>query len=110
GNEYSTTTDGNGNFIVAVPTTGLYNWRVKTTQTLANSGSVNIANGPNNQEMGLLRAGDCDNSNVVNAVDFTILTATFGKSQGQNGYDSRADFTGDDLVNAIDFSLLKANF
>jgi hypothetical protein len=60
--------------------------------------------------MGLQRAGDCNNDNVVNAVDFTILKGTFGKSVGQPGYDDRADFNGDQVVNASDFSLQRANF
>jgi hypothetical protein len=109
-NEYSTTTDASGFFTVNVPTTGLYNWRVKTLQTLANSGTVSIAAGSNSQEMGLLRTGDASNDNVVNATDFSILKGTFGKSLGQVGYDARADFTGDDVVNAGDFTLLRTNF
>jgi hypothetical protein len=44
--------------------------------------------------MGLMRTGDCNNDNVVGAVDFTILKATFGKALGEPGYDDRADFTG----------------
>ena len=44
------------------------------------------------------------------ATDFTLLKGTFGKSQGQPGYDDRADFNGDQVVNASDFSLQRANF
>ena len=61
-------------------------------------------------EMGLMKAGDCDDNNVVNATDFTIFSVTFGKILGQPGYDARADFTGDDLVSATDFALMKINF
>jgi len=60
--------------------------------------------------MGLQKAGDADNNNVVNASDFTILKNTFGKSSGQLGYDDRADFNGDLVVNSGDFTLLKGNF
>ena len=61
-------------------------------------------------EMGLMRIGDCNNDNVVNAVDFALLRNSFGKSVGQAGYDDRAEFTGDGVVNAVDFILLRDNF
>jgi hypothetical protein len=106
------TTDASGFFTVSVGTlpNGTYNWRVKGPKYLANSGTVTLTGAPVSQEMGLMRAGDCDNNNVVNAVDFAILRATFGKSSGQAGYDDRADFTADGLVDAVDFTLLKGNF
>ena len=63
-----------------------------------------------NVEMGLEKAGDCNNTNNVDSIDFTILRGSFGKSFGQPGYDDRADFTGDQVVNAPDFSLMRSNF
>ncbi|MFL5734823.1 MAG: dockerin type I domain-containing protein, partial [Chloroflexia bacterium] len=108
--DYNTNTDASGYFTVTAPGPGLYDWRVKNPQTLARSGSVTLVNGANSQEMGLLLTGDCNNSNVVEATDFTILKTSFGKSQEQPGYDDRADLTGDTVVNAIDFTLLRANF
>jgi hypothetical protein len=63
-----------------------------------------------NVEMGMMRAGDCNNDNVVSVLDFNILKATFGKTQGDPGYDARADFTGDNTVNISDFKLQKGNF
>jgi subtilisin-like proprotein convertase family protein len=107
----SQSTDTSGRFTV---TTGLpngtYDWRVKGPKYLANAGSVALTGGNTQQEMGLMRAGDCNNDNVVNAVDFNILRATFGLSSGMPGYDERADFTGDQVVNAQDFNLLRGNF
>jgi plastocyanin len=113
GNEsgYSATTDASGNFTL---TTGLppgsYNWRVKNPQTLANSGSITLVSGINQQEMGLLREGDANNDNCLNVSDFNILKGSFGKSQGDPGYDARSDFTGDNIVGVGDFNLLKGNF
>jgi len=57
-----------------------------------------------------MRAGDASNDNVVNTADFNILKTTFGKSQGDPGYDPRADFTNDNLINLNDFAPLKNNF
>ena len=73
--------------------------------------TVNLTGAPTtSQEMGLLRAGDMDDSNLVDITDFTLLRATFGKACGDAGYDGRADFTGDCLVDISDFTLLRANF
>jgi hypothetical protein len=60
--------------------------------------------------MGTQRAGDCNNTNVVNTTDFNILKATFGRSSGQVGYDSRADFNRNLVVDITDFNLLRGNF
>src|SRR5207253_10354930 len=89
----SQTTDTSGRFTV---TTGLpngtYSYRVKDPKYLANSGSLTLAAGTNNQEMGLMHAGDCNDDNVVTVVDFNIMKATFGRTIGEPGYDDRADF------------------
>src|SRR5207253_8943933 len=105
-------TDASGFFTVSVVNlVGQYNWRVKGPKYLANAGTLTLSGGPvTNQEMGLLNAGDCNNDNVVNAGDFPIIKATFGKSIGDPGYDPRADFNGDDTVNTVDFTLYKGNF
>jgi hypothetical protein len=78
---------------------------------LATAGTAVLpGSGITQQEMGLQRAGDANNDDVVSAQDFTILKATFGRSVGQSGYDGRADFNLDTIVSAIDFSLLKNDF
>jgi hypothetical protein len=125
-NEYTDlTTDAGGVFTLPLGSlpTGTYNWRVKgpdatpNTNTapgfLANAGNLTLTSGTTNTEMGLMKAGDANNDNVVNATDFAILKNAFGKSgcpSPQPGYDNRADFTGDCVVNSIDFSLLRSNF
>src|SRR5438874_11558541 len=110
-----------GFFTVTVGSqSGSYSWRVKSAQPnptpaannpgwLASSGSLTLAGGggTTQAEMGLQRAGDADNSNIVDAVDFIVLRNTFGKSSGQVGYDGRADFSGDGMVSVYDFPWLK---
>lgn len=106
------TTDMSGYFTVTAPSdVGSYRWRVKSPMYLANSGTVGLMGAPTTQqEMGLMRAGDANNDNVISALDFNILKGTFGKSVGDPGYDDRSDFTGDQAVNITDFNLLKGNF
>ena len=111
-NEYTgLTTDAGGYFTV---TTGLpdgsYNWRLKGQLSLASSGTLGLSSSTANVEMGMMRAGDCTNDNVVSGQDFSVLKNTFGKSSGQPGYDDRADFNRDGVVGSADFSLLKGSF
>jgi hypothetical protein len=113
-NEYTGyTTDASGFF--TVPVGGLpggnYYWRVKDTKYLANSGTVTLSGAPTTPvEMDLMKAGDANDDNVVNAGDFAVLRASFGRSTGDPGYNGRADFNGDTVVNSTDFALLKSNF
>jgi hypothetical protein len=107
-------TDASGFFTETMGTTipaGTYNWRVKGPQFLANTGTVVLTgSGVANVEMGVMHTGDANNDNVVDITDFSILRGTFGKSCGDTGYDSRADFSGDCTVDITDFSLLRSNF
>jgi hypothetical protein len=115
-NEYNytgLTTDSSGFFtvtVVAVPN-GTYNFRVKSPKYLANSGMVTLAGAQQtNSEMGLLRAGDANNDNLVNIADANILRGSYGKAVGDPGYDDRADFNGDGVVNILDFNVMRNNF
>ena len=106
-------TDASGFFTVSVGAlpAGTYDWRVKGPQYLANAGTVSLTGAPSTQqEMGVMRTGDTNNDNRVNATDFSNLKNTFGKSLGDPGYDARADFNGDNVVNTVDFNALKGNF
>jgi hypothetical protein len=107
------TTDARGYFtssVAALPA-GPYLWRVKNPKYLAGSGTVNLSGtGTVSIEVGLLKVGDANNDNVITVQDFGILKTTFGKSQGDPGYDDRADFSGDLVVSISDFNLLKGNF
>src|SRR5439155_4962624 len=105
-------TDASGYFTVPVGglANGQYNWRAKSAQVgpsppeqnpgfLAAGGTLVLSGATTTQvEMGLQKAGDCNNDNVVNALDFNILRQTFGKAIGDAAYDSRADHTADKVV------------
>jgi hypothetical protein len=126
------TTDASGYFTVPVDTlpVGTYSYRVKGPRNLANCGTLIIGLPIENyrlqtglsqpsifnlqssipMEMGLLKAGDANNSNQVSVQDFNIARNTFGRSFGQPGYDPTADFNNDDIVNSSDFNLLRLNY
>jgi hypothetical protein len=108
---HSAVTDSSGFFTVTTNLPdGIYNWRAKGPKHLANCGIITISGLTTNQEMGLLRAGDASNDNVVTILDFNMLRDTFGKAMGDPGYDPRADFDNNNLVALADFNLLRSNF
>ena len=106
------TTDASGFFTtnVNLVPAGTYSWRVKGTKYLASSGNVVLAGGTTRAEFGLMLSGDCNDDNIVNILDSSILKNSYGKVQGDAGYDDRADLTGDAVVNITDFNLLRQNF
>lgn len=54
--------------------------------------------------------GDLDGNGRVNAFDFAIFTANFGKTSTSPGWDPRSDSNGDLRCNAFDVSVVTANF
>jgi len=102
------TTDASGYFTVPVGglPTGNYTWRSKDPQYLSQSGAVTLTGSPQSSvDMGLMRAGDANNDNLVNLSDFVVLKLTFNSTT-----DLRADFNGNGIVDAADFTTLKNNY
>jgi hypothetical protein len=89
-----------------------YKYVVRGVRFLSRSGEIKIGADVEEvqAEMGLMRTGDCNGDNVINIRDFSILKNSFGKADGDEGYDARAELTGDGVVNIRDFSLLRGNF
>lgn len=109
--DYLTFTDPSGYYTVTtLLAPGDYLWHIQSAQTLANGGTVSLAEGLNVVEIGTLRTGDANGDNCVNVSDFTLLRTTYGKSVRDLGYDPRADFDDNDVVDIADFTLLRANF
>jgi hypothetical protein len=106
----SVTTDENGKFFLRGVTSGNYHLWIKGAHTLAVERDVTLTDGTTNIPYDPLPEGDSDGNNVVNLTDFSILATTFGKQNGNTGYDGRADFNGDSVVNLTDFSLLATSF
>ena len=88
-----------------------YTIAVKNSHTLKRVKHLQaITPGGNNVNFGTLLEGDGVNNNIVNVFDLSLLASTFGKSSGDPGFDSRADFNHDGTVNIFDLSLLATNF
>ncbi|NLG29051.1 MAG: DNRLRE domain-containing protein, partial [Chloroflexi bacterium] len=90
---------------------GTYDVGVRNLHSLRNlERNVAIGSTPPAIDAGLLREGDANLDNWINALDFSILNATYWKQSGQAGFDARADFNDDAWINALDFSLLNSNY
>lgn len=59
---------------------------------------------------GTIKPGDVNRDNLVNILDFQLLSNSFGKSSGQAGYNANADFNGDSRIDILDFQVLSNNF
>ena len=63
-------------------------------------------NGPTSLiDFGELREGDANDDNAVTSADFFILRDSYNLSEGDENYDSRADFNEDGMVTSGDFFL-----
>ncbi|HEY7389766.1 MAG TPA: dockerin type I domain-containing protein [Bryobacteraceae bacterium] len=61
-------------------------------------------------EMRIRKPGDVDENGSVNCQDFTIVKSSFGRYNGQTGFDARADLNNDGVVNDRDLAILAAHF
>ena len=107
----TTHTDTLGHFGVCQVPPGTYSIRVKGFNTLAiRFDGVTLAADTPLLDFGSPPPGDANGDNIVNILDFALLSRSFWKSAGQDGFDARADFNGDGTINILDFALLSRNF
>jgi hypothetical protein len=102
--------NGQGTFVLNLLPSGTYTLWIKHDQYLAERVSLQVNEADQAVELGTLRAGDVNNDNRVTLQDFSLLVASFNRTDAQNGFDSRADFNGDNAVTLQDFSFLASNF
>ena len=72
--------------------------------------SYTLAARANTKAFGDLLAGDVSGDDVVSLVDYSGMRASFGKCQGEIGFQPLADFNGDGCVSPPAYSRLRANF
>jgi len=90
--------DDTGRFAVPDILPGTYDVRVKGARTLSNRrNGVELREGDNALDLGVLREGDANGDDWVDVVDFSILRSTFGSA------DPRADFSNDGWIDIVDF-------
>jgi hypothetical protein len=103
--------DINGDFFFPDIAVDTYDISVKGAHTLrVLKTNVAITDPPTTINFGTLLEGDANGDNTVNAIDASIMATSYWKSQGQPGYDARADFYCDNQIDARDASLLATNY
>lgn len=58
----------------------------------------------------VLTNGDCDDNNIVDIADYTILATAFGTVPADPTWDVRANLNGDSIVDIADYVILSSNF
>jgi hypothetical protein len=89
---------------------GVYDVRIKNLHTLRNLRRDVAIYAPITLTLGTLLEGDADDDNRVRASDFTLLRAAYFTTEGDPGFDSRADFDEDNRIRSSDFALLRGNY
>jgi hypothetical protein len=115
--QFATTTDTSGAFVVPAESTpgvwqASYDVKVKNPQMLqaAGNGLAFSDAAPAVRDFGLLRAGDANNDNRINSLDYALLSGAYLRSQGQAGFNPAADFNGSGTINSQDYALLSSNY
>jgi hypothetical protein len=109
---FNVNTGTDGGYALTEIAPGTYDLTAKGSKWLRKKiGNITVTAGENTVENFLnLKGGDANNTNSINIQDLNILKASYGKSSGQPGYDSRADFNKTNSVNIQDLNLLKGNY
>lgn len=103
-NNISTDASGNATFTITGVPAGNYDFRVKVNNFLTKTILNSPLNNPLTLSFGMLKGGDLNNDNIVNSLDFSLLTSHWGQS------DPAADINADGIVNTIDFAILNTNW
>jgi thermitase len=107
---FTQTLSASGAFTLKDVPAGSYSLAIKGSKWLQKAVPVNTTAGSVFSVNVTLLPGDINNDNKVNIVDLGLLADSFGRSQGQTGYNANADLNGDDAVNIIDLGLMADNF
>jgi hypothetical protein len=106
-----TTKSGSTSICQCSTVPGVYDVTVVSEHTLMNvRRNVTISLPSTSINMGTLLKGNANDDSIINISDFGILAVSFGKIDGQPGYDARADFDCNGIINISDFGLLAVNF
>jgi hypothetical protein len=108
--EFSGTTDANGDFSISGVAPGEYDIYVKVDGYLQVLETATITAGDNSVSFGAPAAGDLDGDNTVGPLDLASLLAAYNTSSGDANFNESADFTCDGAVGPLDLSPLLGNY
>jgi hypothetical protein len=87
-----------------------YNLAVKGSMWLRKVVPADASGGSAYGIVATLLTGDVNNDNNINILDLGLLADSFGRSQGQTGYNANADLNRDGMIDILDLGLLADNF
>jgi hypothetical protein len=100
-----------GTFTILPMESGSWVVGVCAPKALINVRTVSVSStGATSADFDILRLGDANEDNVINALDFSALARAFGKSTGTEGFDVQADFNDDGKISILDFTILAASY
>ncbi|MDY6836110.1 MAG: right-handed parallel beta-helix repeat-containing protein [Chloroflexota bacterium] len=89
----------------------VYDISVVSGHTLTNvKRSVLISVPSTAVDIGTLLEGNANNDHIISIIDFGMLSAAYGTTQGDIDYNPDADFDRSGAINISDFGLLAANY
>ena len=88
---------------------GDYKVLVKRPMYLQRLKTINLTS-DSIETINTLFAGDIDDNNVINIFDLAIFSGTYNLSEGDSGYDSRADFDNNQVINIFDLGIFSGNY
>lgn len=95
---------GNASFTVNGLAAGSYDFKIKTTRNISSKITNTVLTNPISLNFGILKAGDLNNDDIVNSLDFSLLNSKWLQA------DLIADINGDQIVNTIDYAILNGNW
>ncbi len=99
-------------FNITVPSNATYgNYNLTSTVRISSGITPVITIGQNTETVSAASVpGDANGDGCVDFVDFSILAGSWQKSNGDEGFDSRADFNNDGIVDFTDFTILAVHW
>ncbi|MBL8048265.1 MAG: hypothetical protein JNJ45_06245 [Chthonomonas sp.] len=107
---FTATTATDGSWWVITPFAGTHNVRTKLPTGLTRlSANVALSTGTPSLALTYLN-GDCDNNDIVDIGDYSVLAAAFDATPTDANWNVAADLNRDQIVDIADYSLLAGNF
>lgn len=102
--DIATDATGSASITISGVAAGNYDYKIKVNDYLVKAITNTGLSNPLTLDFGILKAGDLNDDNIVNSLDFSLLISKWGLT------DIAADINQDGIVNTVDFSFLNTNW
>lgn len=98
-----------GNYSIQTNLPGTLAISIKVSHWLSKMRSIGSTTTAINQDVSLIN-GDCNEDNIIDIADYTILSLAFSATPDAPTWNEAADLNGDDVVDIADYTLLSGAF